>query len=134
MPTIYIICNTEDDETYIGRTSQTLEKRFKAHKSLVQNEQINTPLHLKMYLLGCDKFYIMELETKEIIHPTEDEKKWMRAIQNSGNSLNSYCTPQEWNRYYHYRNINNWGKWMRYILNEYTQYELCTYEGNYILR
>ena len=61
---IYKICNSVDDEVYVGSTKQTMHKRFHCHLSNTNREGLkNLTLYRKMESIGKDKFKVELLET-----------------------------------------------------------------------
>ena len=61
---IYKICNSVDDEVYVGSTKQTIHKRFQCHLSNTNREGLkNLTLYRKMESIGKDKFKVELLET-----------------------------------------------------------------------
>ena len=59
---IYCIRNSEDDEFYIGSTTQPLSKRFQSHKTSLKGYKKDRKLYSKMNVLDTDKFYIELIE------------------------------------------------------------------------
>ena len=59
---IYFSGNFIDDETYIGSSCQSLQKRFQQHKDSMNSYKKNRTLYVKMIELGIEHFYIEEIE------------------------------------------------------------------------
>ena len=60
---IYKICNTEDNEVYIGSTTLPLYKRLYYHRNASSQERKYVgPIYQHMRKLGSDKFYIELIE------------------------------------------------------------------------
>ena len=60
---IYFIGNYKDKDIYIGRTTQTLKRRFQRHKDNTRNDKVNSrKLYVKMLELGIEHFFIEEIE------------------------------------------------------------------------
>ena len=59
---IYSIRNTEDDDIYVGSTTQPLSKRMSKHRCDVKGYKQNRKLYAKMNELGIDSFYIELIE------------------------------------------------------------------------
>jgi len=60
---IYSILNSEDNEVYVGSTTQSLVKRFSVHRGAYREEaNKNRPLYKHMNELGFDRFYIKLVE------------------------------------------------------------------------
>ena len=56
---IYVIRNNEDDDLYVGSTTQPLSKRFYDHKQSMRDEKcMNSCVYKKMNELGLKNFYI----------------------------------------------------------------------------
>ena len=60
---IYFIGNFQDNDIYIGHTTQTLKRRFQKHKDSIKVEKLkHRKLYTKMIELGVEHFYIEEIE------------------------------------------------------------------------
>lgn len=87
---IYKITNTIDNAVYIGCTSQTLEERFKNHKTHARliNKQA---IHKHMSKLGVEYFNIELLEEVENNYTKDSENKYMNLYKEKGfDVLNKY--------------------------------------------
>lgn len=62
---IYKLCNTEDDKIYIGSTKQGLGERMAGHRGDARRGK-NRRICQYIRELGVEKFYIEELESKEV--------------------------------------------------------------------
>ena len=97
MGTIYI-----DEEIHIGRTTQTLKRRFQRHKDNTKNEQLNQrKLYVKMCELGVEHFFIEEIEKCPCNSLEELEKRERHYILERQPILNIQIpmrTMEEWRR------------------------------------
>ena len=81
---IYAIYNTEDDECYVGSTTQTLTKRLSWHKTTCNNPKNHNRLIVKhFHKVGIEKFYIklikdFSCENKSQL--TAEESKHIKEI------------------------------------------------------
>ncbi len=71
---VYKLCNSIDDEVYIGSTKQKLGQRFSEHKSRAKKGKKNMLIYNHMRELGIEKFYIELLEEKEVSDKMEQMK------------------------------------------------------------
>lgn len=76
MPKIYKIVNTVTDKTYIGKTTKTLDERFKKH-IYSANTYSKTKLHSAIRKYGCDKFSIFLIEECSDDVVDDREKFWI---------------------------------------------------------
>ena len=61
---IYKICNSVDDEVYVGSTKQTIQRRLQSHLYNTKQEGLKQLiLYKKMESIGKDKFKVELLET-----------------------------------------------------------------------
>lgn len=69
---IYIIKNDINDKVYVGKTTLTLQERFKEHCRAVNRKQCaKRPLYLAMKKHGCNHFSISLLEETDDIENRE---------------------------------------------------------------
>ena len=72
MAYIYKIVNDINDKVYIGKTENSIEKRFKEHcKDAFRNRNEKRPLYSAMRKYGIEKFHIELIEKTNI--PEERE-------------------------------------------------------------
>lgn len=69
---IYIIKNTVNDKVYIGKTIQTLERRFQKHLS--DSKKLDTHFARAIRKYGSDKFYIEQIEECPVAQMNERER------------------------------------------------------------
>ena len=91
MPYIYKITNSINGKIYIGKTSSSIEERWKEHKrdSIKENEK-HRPLYRAMNKYGVENFSIEELEkcdTDKIA--CEREKYWIEYYGSFKNGYNA---------------------------------------------
>lgn len=86
---IYKIYNNTNNKIYIGKTTQTLESRFKQHCSKTAHREDNSILHKAMEKYGIENFFISEVvfieeDTKEILSKKLNElEKYYISIFNT---------------------------------------------------
>ena len=99
---IYFIGNYIDNDIYIGRTTQTLKRRFQRHKDNTKNEKINQrKLYVKMCELGVEHFFIEEIEKCPCENLDELEKRERHYILERQPVLNIQIpqrTMEEWKK------------------------------------
>lgn len=80
MAYIYKIVNDINNKVYVGKTSYSIDKRFKEHCRDSQKERNEKrPLYLAMNKYGIEHFHIFLLE--ETDNPEEQEKFWIEKLQ-----------------------------------------------------
>ena len=97
---IYCIRNNEDDDIYIGSTTQPLSKRFYKHKqSLQMASRSRYKIYQKMTDIGEDKFYIELLEEYPCENVEQLRKREGELIRQYKPTLNKQIagrTRNEW--------------------------------------
>ena len=83
---IYCITNIVNNKRYVGKTTQTLEERFKEHCKDSLKERCNKrPLYDAMNKYGVENFIIEELEqVEDNTKLDEREIYWIRELQTYG--------------------------------------------------
>lgn len=71
---IYCITNLVNGKKYIGRTTATIEHRFKSHCSESKCAWAQTPLHIDMQKYGIDNFKVEKLYEYYANSPREANK------------------------------------------------------------
>ena len=89
MSYIYKITNIKNDKIYIGKTNNTIEKRFQKH---CQDSKIlhceNRPLYKAMNKYGVNNFKVEKVEECSPETASEREKYWsLKADITASNSL-----------------------------------------------
>ena len=88
MAYIYKITNTINGKMYIGKTEQTIEKRFQQHCHDSKREGFNhRPLYRAMQKYGVEFFSIEEIEETEF--PEERETYWIEFYGTFKNGYNA---------------------------------------------
>lgn len=88
MYNIYIIKNKLNDKVYIGKTSKSIEERFKVHKVDMKKYK-NRKLYKAMNELGVANFYIEKLdETDSFETSSELEIKYIKEYDSYKNGYN----------------------------------------------
>lgn len=88
MAYIYQITNDINGKIYIGKTEESIEKRWKEHCSDYKKERCkDRPLYRAMNKYGIEHFHIEQLE--ETDDPSEREKYWIEQKQSFKNGYNA---------------------------------------------
>lgn len=88
MAYIYKIENDINNKVYIGKTEQTIEKRFKQHCLDSKKETNNNrPLYRAMNKYGIEHFHISLIE--ETLFPDERERYWIEYFSSFKNGYNA---------------------------------------------
>ena len=88
MAYIYKITNTLNGKMYIGKTEQTIEKRFQQHCHDSQRDGMsNRPLYKAMRKYGVEVFSIEEIEQTD--NPEEREIYWIEFYGTFKNGYNA---------------------------------------------
>lgn len=76
---IYLITNKINNKKYVGKTTQSIEKRWQEHISDSKKEKCEIrPLYRAMRKYGIENFSIKKLEKCNIDNLSEREKYWIR--------------------------------------------------------
>lgn len=92
MPYIYCITNLINDKKYIGKTMQTIEKRFAEHVKDSKSKSLRTekrPLYNAMQLYGHDKFVVSTLEICSGEQLSEREQYYIQKYDTYNNGYNA---------------------------------------------
>ena len=82
MAYIYKIVNDINEKIYIGKTCQSLERRFQEHLSSYENrEKEKRPLYSAMKKYGIEHFHISLIEECEDAKASEREAYWIEFYQ-----------------------------------------------------
>ena len=88
MAYIYLITNNVNGKFYVGKTEDTIEKRFQKHCSDSKKERCkNRPLYRAMNKYGCENFSVSLLE--ETDQPEIREIYWIEQKQSYHNGYNA---------------------------------------------
>lgn len=90
MAYIYQIKNLVNGKIYVGKTLESVEKRWKEHQQDSQRERCKErPLYRAMNKYGIDKFEISVLEEVSDILVNEKEKYWIEFLGSYKNGYNA---------------------------------------------
>ena len=85
MAFIYKIVNDINNKVYIGKTEESVEKRFKEHCQARCQSQVNSrPLYSAMNKYGVNHFRVEQIE--ETDSPEEREQYWIKEYDSYGSS------------------------------------------------
>jgi hypothetical protein len=88
MAYIYKITNDINGKVYVGKTEQSVERRWKEHCNDYQKERCqNRPLYRAMYKYGIEHFHIETLE--ETNSAEEREVYWIEKLQSFKTGYNA---------------------------------------------
>lgn len=91
MYNIYIIKNKINDKVYIGKTSKSIEERFRVHKYDMKKYK-SRKLYKAMNELGFENFYIEKIdETDSFEKSSELEIKYIKEYNSYKNGYNGDC-------------------------------------------
>lgn len=90
MAYIYVITNDVNNKQYVGKTSDTIEQRFKIHLKDSQNRKNELrPLYQAMNKYGTEHFYIEKLEECSAKEASEREVFWIEKLDTYKNGYNA---------------------------------------------
>ena len=90
MAYIYVITNDINGKQYVGKTSDTIQQRFKIHLKDSQNcKNEQRPLYQAMNKYGIEHFYIKELEECSVEKASEKEIFWIEKLNTYKNGYNA---------------------------------------------
>lgn len=90
MPYIYKITNNLNGKIYIGKTSYTIEKRWKEHCQDYKKLSLqNRPLYKAMAKYGVENFSIEEIEKVSIEKEEERERYWIEYFRSFKEGYNA---------------------------------------------
>jgi predicted GIY-YIG superfamily endonuclease len=88
MAYIYLITNNVNNKVYVGKTEDSIEKRFAEHCSDSKKDRCkNRPLYRAMNKYGCENFSVSLLE--ETDQPEIREEYWIEQKQSYHNGYNA---------------------------------------------
>ena len=86
---IYKITNSVNDKMYVGKTTTTLEHRWKYHiKDALRKRNFRSKLYSAMEKYGCDKFSISQIEECDNSIINDRERYWIKYYGTVENGYN----------------------------------------------
>jgi group I intron endonuclease len=90
MPYIYKITNTINNKIYIGKTLQTIEKRWSEHcRDFIKSSEEKRPLYSAMNKYGIENFSVEEVEECSSEEALDREKYWIEYYGSFKNGYNA---------------------------------------------
>lgn len=90
MAYIYSVTNTINNKQYIGKCTQSIDKRWREHLSDAKKERcIKRPLYDAINKYGADSFWIQELEECSELVASEREIYWIDKLGTYGKGYNA---------------------------------------------
>lgn len=106
MAFIYVIINDVNDKQYVGKTNNSIEKRFKEHVSDSKKERCEKrPLYNAMNKYGIEHFHIEELEECSAKESAEREEYWITKLDTYGHNGYNATRGGDSKKYYDYKEI-----------------------------
>ena len=90
MPFIYKITNDINDKIYVGKTTTTIEQRWKEHqRQYIRSAYEKRPLYNAMIKYGIEHFSIEQIEECSISELNECEKYWIKQYNSYKDGYNA---------------------------------------------
>ena len=90
MAFIYKIVNDINNKIYVGKTLETIEKRFKEHiDDSKRGRDANRPLYRAMNKYGIEHFWVEQLEECSYEIVNERETYWIKKLDSFSNGYNA---------------------------------------------
>ena len=90
MAYIYKITNKLNGKIYIGKTTKTIEERYKEHcNDYMKDRNENRPLYRAMKKYGIKNFSIEEIEECSTSNSSERETYWIEYYNSFSNGYNA---------------------------------------------
>ena len=106
MAFIYAIINDINGKQYVGKTNNSIEKRFKEHiKDGRRNRCEKRPLYNAMNKYGVEHFYIEKLEECSAEKSAEREEYWITKLNTYGHNGYNATRGGDSKKYYDYKEI-----------------------------
>lgn len=108
MAFIYVITNDVNGKRYVGKTNNSIDKRFKEHIKDSQRERYEKrPLYSAMNKYGIEHFHIEELEECSAEESAEQEEYWIAKLDTYGHNGYNATRGGDSKKYYDYKEIAN---------------------------
>lgn len=108
MAFIYVITNDINGKQYIGKTNNSIEKRFKEHILDSRRERCEKrPLYNAMNKYGIEHFHIEKLEECSVEKSSEREEYWIAKLDTYGHNGYNATRGGDSKKYYDYKEIAN---------------------------
>lgn len=105
MAYIYVITNLINQKRYVGKTTKTIEQRWKAHIADSKRDNIkNRPLYKAFAKYGINNFIIQELEHCSAEEASDKEQYWINKLDTYHNGYNATLGGDS-KHYYDYQEI-----------------------------
>lgn len=105
MAYIYVITNLINQKQYIGKTTKTIEQRWKTHIADSKRDNIkNRPLYKAFAKYGINNFVIQELECCSAEEASNREQYWINKLNTYHNGYNATLGGDS-KHYYDYQKI-----------------------------
>lgn len=116
---IYIISNDINNKKYIGKTSHTIEYRWKLH--LAQYPYVNCPLYSAFKKYGTEHFSVAEIEECDNKLLSEREIYWINFYDSYKNGYNATLGGEGCPKYNYDEILELWneGYHIRYIAKQF---------------
>lgn len=90
MPFIYKITNLINNKIYVGKTTETVDKRWKEHKKDFKREKCrNRPLYRAMNKYGIENFSVELIEECKFGEESDREIYWIDKLDSYHNGYNA---------------------------------------------
>lgn len=87
---IYVITNDINGKQYVGKTTDTIEKRFKTHLEEYQKFRCEKrPLYAAMNKYGIEHFSVQQLEECDLTILNKREQYWIKQLNTFHNGYNA---------------------------------------------
>lgn len=106
MAFIYVITNDVNGKQYVGKTNNSIEKRFKEHILDSRRERCEKrPLYNAMNKYGVEHFHIEELEECSVEESAKREEYWIAKLDTYGHNGYNATRGGDSKKYYDYKEI-----------------------------
>lgn len=106
MAFIYVIINDVNGKRYVGKTNNSIDKRFKEHiKDSKRERYEKRPLYSAMNKYGIEHFHIEELEECSAEESAEREEYWITKLDTYGHNGYNATRGGDSKKYYDYKEI-----------------------------